>query len=116
MSVERDSKVIGYFAYASPVEVVCTDTACVIAGSEAAMREFLAELDPGSATRHAIRKTRFGEIVTGMKRGAPYAFDEEAYGRFCPLALEAGIPVAQVDFAAARKRGERFIKLQGYGA
>jgi hypothetical protein len=112
MSAERDSRVIGYFAYASPVEVVCTGEACVIAGSEATMRSFLAELDAGRATRHTIRKTRFGEIVTGMKHGAAYAFDEEAYGRFFTLALEAGLPVAPVDFAAAQKRGERFIKLQ----
>ena len=80
------------------------------------MRAILAELHPGGATRHTIRKTRFGEILTGMKVGAPYAFDEEAYARFLPLALEAGLPVSQVDFPAARDRGERFIKVQPYGA
>jgi hypothetical protein len=116
MKAERDSKVVGYFAYASPVEVVCSDTACVIAGSEAAMREFLAGMHTTGVMRHTIRKTRFGEILTGMRSGAPYAFDEVAYARFFPLALEAGLPVAQVDFAAARDRGERFIKLQPYGA
>ncbi len=116
MSADRDSKVIGYFAYASPVEVVCTGAACVIAGSEAAMREFLAELHPTGAGRHTIRKTRFAEILSGMRLGASYAFDEEAYGRFLPLAQGAGVPAVQVDFAAARERGDRFIKLQPYGA
>jgi hypothetical protein len=116
MSADRDSKVIGWFAYASPLEVVCTGTACVIAGSETAMRAFLAELDPTGVARHTIRKTRFAEILLGMKRGASYAFDEEAYSRFLPLAQEAGVPAVQVDFAVARERGDRFIKLQPYGA
>jgi hypothetical protein len=116
MSADCESKVIGYFAYASPVEVVCTDTACVIAGSEGAMRAFLAELDPAGAVRHTIRKTRFAEVLLGMKLGASYAFDEEAYRRFLPLAQEAGVPAVQVDFAAARERGDRFIKLRPYGA
>ena len=39
--LERDTKVIGYFAYASPEAVVCSGKACVIAGSEAAMRACL---------------------------------------------------------------------------
>ena len=80
------------------------------------MREFLAELHPTGSARHTIRKTRFGEILSGMKRGASYAFDEAAYGRFLPLAQEAGVPAVQVDFAAARGRGDRFITLQPYGA
>jgi predicted component of type VI protein secretion system len=116
MSADRDSKVIGYFAYSSAVEVVCTGTACVIAGSEAAMRAFLAELDPAGAARHTIRKTRFAEILAGMERGASYALDEEAYRRFLPLEQDAGVPAVQVDFAAARERGDRFITLQPYGA
>jgi hypothetical protein len=111
MSSDRDSKVIGYFAYASPVEVVCTDTACVIAGSDAAMRAFLAELHPTGAAGHTIRKTRFAEILSGMRHGAAYAFDAEAYGRFLPLGREAGVPAVEVDFAAAHERGNRFIKI-----
>ncbi len=43
---DRYSKVIGYFAYASPTEVVCTGKACVISGSQRAMRDYIAEIDP----------------------------------------------------------------------
>ena len=116
MSADRDSKVIGYFAYASRVEVVCTGDACVVAGSEAAMRAFLTELNPTGAGSHTIRKTRFAEILSGMRLGGSYAFDEEAYSRFLPLAQEAELPAAEADFAAAHERGDRFIKLQPYGA
>jgi hypothetical protein len=38
-----DSKVIGYFAYASPGEVVCNGDACLVAGSETAMASYLAD-------------------------------------------------------------------------
>ena len=116
MISDRDSKVIGYFALASPTEVVCTGPACVIASSEASMRAFISEVSPAADSRHTIRKTRFSEIVTGMQHGAAYAFEEESFRRFYPLAVEIGLPVAQADFDAARKRGERFIILQPMGA
>jgi len=56
-----DSKVIGYFAYSSPRAVVCSEKACVISGSEVAMRAYLQDL--GAQGGHTIRKTRFGEIM-----------------------------------------------------
>ena len=79
MSADRDSKIIGYFAMRSPQAVVCTGTACVIAGSEKSMRGFLEELHPGNNAQHIIRKTRFSEIMAGMRLGAPYSFDEESF-------------------------------------
>jgi hypothetical protein len=112
MPLDRDTKVVGYFAFASPTQVVCSGAACVIAGSESSMREFLSELSPGAPPTHTIRKTRFSEIVVGMNHGALYAFDRESFSRFYPLALEAGMPVANPDFDAARARGERFLILQ----
>ena len=59
-----------------------------------------------------IHKTRFAEIVAGLKRGAPYAFDETSFGRFYPLAVETGLPVANPDFSAAQARGDRFLTLR----
>ena len=65
-----DTKVIGWFAYASRTEVVCTEVdACVISGSEEAMRDYVKELQAeGAGGSHTIRKTRFAEIIQGIKR------------------------------------------------
>lgn len=109
----RNSKVIGYFAYFSPERVFCAERqSCVIAGSAQAMKEYVKKKPPGELKDLTVRKTRFGEIVSGLKAGAAYAFDEEAYERFYPLALEEGIPVAPQDFSAAKARGERFSVLE----
>jgi hypothetical protein len=97
-----DSKVIGYFAYSSPQAVVCTGKACVISGSEEAMRAYLSE--QAMSKRHTIRKTRFGEIMQGLSLGAAYAFDQQSYGRFLPLGRAAGLTLADADFNRHRKR------------
>lgn len=113
---KRDTKVVGYFAYLSPAQVVCSDVdACVISGSIGPMRWHLAELDPLWAPRATVKKTRFGEIQRGLELGAAYAFDQEAYARFYPLAVEAGLPVAAADFEKAGDRGLRFftVRLRG---
>jgi hypothetical protein len=34
MSAANDLKVIGYFAYASPIDILCDGDACIIAGSD----------------------------------------------------------------------------------
>ena len=110
---ERDTKVVGYFAYRSRAEVVCTDVdACVIAGSERAMRDFVLEVDPAAADSHTIKKTRFGEILRGLQLGGAYAFDEESYSRFFPLARDAEIPVSEADFAEQSKIGNRFFTVR----
>ncbi len=67
---ERDTKVIGYFAYRSPTEIACDGDACLIAGSRAAMRRYLSISDPKNVDTHTIKKTRFGEIMKGMFTGA----------------------------------------------
>ena len=112
---DRDTKVIGYFAYASPMQVVCTGKACVIAGSEQSMKDYLQEIDPEGAKRRTIRKTRFGEILQGMRLGGAYAFDEESYARFYPLARTEGLNVAEADFKAAHQSGDRFFTVQLIG-
>ncbi len=110
---DRDTKVIGYFAYLSLGQVVCTDVdACVVSGSSRTMEEYVAEIDPHSAVKATVRKTRFGEIVRGLHLGAAYGFDRESYGRFYPLALEAGIPVAPADFEGQRHQGGRFFTVR----
>ncbi len=104
---KRDGKVIGYFAYASPQAVVCSGKACVIAGSEASLRRYISER--GAGGKRTVRKTRFGEIMRGLRLGAAYAFDEESYGRFLPLGREAGLQLADGDF---NKHEGRFFTVQ----
>jgi hypothetical protein len=104
------SKVIGFFAYRSRAEVVCAEHgACVIAGSEEAMREYVRELTGLSADGCTIRKTRLGEILDGIAVGAAYAFDKESYSRFLPLARAAGLQPADADFEKAQAHGHRFF-------
>lgn len=103
-------KVIGFFAYRSRAEVVCAGhDACLIAGSEEAMREYVRELTGMSGDTCTIRKTRLGEILDGIAVGAAYAFDEESYSRFLPLARAAGLQPANADFEEARAHGRRFF-------
>jgi hypothetical protein len=109
-------KVIGYFAFASPSEVICTGDngdACVITGSDRAMKSFLAEVDPENQKPHTtIKKTRFGEILKGLKLGAAYGFDEESYERFYPLAIKEGLPVSKADFGRIKSENKRFFTVQ----
>ncbi|MFN0314991.1 MAG: hypothetical protein ACKVQA_08140 [Burkholderiales bacterium] len=111
MIAADDAKVIGYFAYTSPSEVACDGDACVIAGSEAGMKAYLVALGSGQPTRHTIRKTRFGEIMRGMRLGAAYAFDEAAYNRFYPLAKREGLSLGPEDFSPTAT-GRHFVRLQ----
>ena len=108
-----EMKVIGYFAFASRRQVVCTDVdACVVAGSDRAMRDYLMEIAPDDCRRATVRKTRFGEIMQGLSLGAAYAFDEDSYSRFYPLAQAAGLPVEPGDFSAAANGGDRFFTVR----
>ena len=54
------------------------------------------EVEPGV---YSIKKARFVDVVTGLERGGAYAFDEEAYRRFAPLAKAQGTPCADYDFS-----------------
>jgi hypothetical protein len=109
----HDTKVIGFFAYASQSEVVCTEgAACVIISSQKTMEKYVKELDPKNSKKHTIKKTRFGEVMRGLKLGAAYAFDEDAYNRFYPLAREVGLDVQPADFEKKRSEGFRFFTVQ----
>ena len=111
----QNRKVIGYFALASPTEVVCTGDrcdACVISGSVRAMKTFLKEIDPAEQKKHTVKKTRFGEILQGLKLGAAYGFDEESYKKFYPLARKEGLPVEKGNFDEMKDKGFHFFTVQ----
>ena len=113
MSAAGDAKVIGYFAYATPTDLVCDADACVIAGSEADLRTYLSELGPRDAESPILKKTRFGEIMRGLRLGAPYAFDEVAYNRFYPLAQREGFDLGPEDFSATGPGpGRHLVRVQ----
>ena len=106
----RDTRVIGYFACLSPIDLICTDTdACVIAGSSDAMAQYLGEVAPDTVGA-TIRKTRFADILRGLQLGAAYAFDKESYARFYPLAREAGLVVQPAEFDP--QHGRRFFTVR----
>ncbi len=112
---DRSRKVIGYFAFASLSEVVCTGDqgdACVISGSVRAMKDFLTEIDPDGQKGHTVKKTRFGEILRGLKLGAAYGFDEESYKKFYPLARKEGLSVEKADFDEMKGKGFQFFTVQ----
>ena len=109
---QEETRIVGYFAHLSATDVLCTDVdACLISGSREAMERYLAEM-AHDARKATIKKTRFGEVLRGLQLGAAYAFDREAYERFRPLALHAGVPVAEADFAAQERRGGRFFTVR----
>ena len=108
MTSNSSSKVIGYFAFASRTEVFCDGDSCVIAGSEADLLAYMSKLNPAQRT---LKKTRFSEILQGLRLGAAYSFDETAYNRFYPLAKTEGIELGPEDFYPA-PTGMHFVRVQ----
>ncbi len=112
MRSDIDSKVIGYFAFSSPTEVICEGDACVISGSEQSMKNYVASASPRSSQRTTIKRTRFGEIIKGMNMGASYAFDEQSYNRFYALANKIGFSLKEEDFLVETETGYHFVVIR----
>jgi len=104
-------KIIGHFAYLSKVEVFCEGDACLIAGSESKMEEYLSKMCEDSLSVHTIKKTRFSEILAGINAGAAYCFDEESYNRFYPLAKQEGLDLGPEDFTDETPNGLHFVRV-----
>ena len=107
-----EDKVIGYFAYRLKGMAVCDGDACVIAGTEEKMREYISKMGSNEVSKYTIKKTRFGEIMTGIKLGAAYCFDEEAYNVFYPLAQKQGLDIGAEDFSGESPTGMHFVRVQ----
>ena len=89
------SRVLGFFAYAGPGEVFRFEEACVVTGTRERLQACLAinpRLRKASLT---LSKIRFADVYVGLAAGSSYAFDDEAFGRFAPLARDTGIDVAE---------------------
>ena len=88
MAVDMDSKVVGYVSYRPGRGMLCVgeDQACLVAGSAVLLRKRF------RAKHSQILEARFGEIISTIERGGPYAFDLLAYRRFYSLVQKAGKP------------------------
>ena len=99
--------VIGYLAMFSRYELLCDGDACIIAGSADKLKEYMAAHRERLSARYEIKKVRFEALLQGMRAGAAYAFDEEAYNRFYPQAQRAGLKVGPEDFSTPLPSGLR---------
>lgn len=91
---------IGYIAQASPYDVLCDRDACVVMGSRLEFKSHMANNPQIRNTDYVLKKAWFEDILAGLRMGAAYAFDEEAYRLFYPLAQRAGLAVGPEDFSA----------------
>jgi hypothetical protein len=91
---------IGYIA-ALQLNVLCDGDACIVIGSKFKFRSHLASNDQTRDKDYVLKKGWFDDILTGIQFGAAYAFDEEAYRLFLPLAQRAGLNLKREDFSAA---------------
>ena len=106
-----DSKVIGYIARLSRIDVICVEKdACLITGAETAIKKYLAEIDQDQYKNVSIGKARFGDILKAMKLGARYAFDKESYSRFYPLGIKNKLMLEESDFN--EEEGRKFFTAQ----
>ena len=91
----KDREFVGYFAFSpGTMNVFCHGDACIVNGSEETLRNHILK-SQGRKKRQHIMKTRYGEIVRGLKMGAAYAFDKEAYERFYYCAKAEGYDVVE---------------------
>ena len=91
MANENFTKVIGYYARLRGTHLFCNGPACIIASSESALKNAIRAVRPEDAKSCIIRKTRFVDILKGLFADARYAFDQDAYQRFYPLACKEGL-------------------------
>ena len=106
-----NKKVIGYFAASKGGGVACDGPACIVAGSYKTLKAYLDITDAKASAEMKIRKTWFSDIMTGMKMGGAYAFDRESYGKFAPLAREAGMDCEDFDFKPDADGGMKFCTI-----
>lgn len=106
-------KVVGYFSY-SETGVFCDGDACIISGTKRLISTYINQMLHHSE-ENIIKKTRFGEIISGLERGAAYAFDKDAYIIFLALAHKHGVrdlPVPRQFFGEQSPTGLHFIRIQ----
>ena len=111
--VKGTTKVIGYFSYTPEGDIFCDGDACVIAGAEDKLKKYLQEM-LGNDSRDIVRKTRYGEIIEGLRQGGAYAFDEEAYHRFvqCCSSNKIEVPLSNKSPTSDENDQLFFVRVQ----
>lgn len=89
---------IGYIA-ALQLNVLCDGNACIVMGSKFKFRVHLTNNPQTCNKEYVLKKAWFDDILTGIQFGAAYAFDQDAYRLFYPLAQRAGLDLKQEDFS-----------------
>ena len=108
----RLKEVVGYFAIQTgTMNIVCDGDACVIAGSRKAFNNYISKLTGDNPVDYSIKKTRYGEILQGMRMGGVYTFDNKAYNKFLPLAKADGMPFAEFKIEADPKLHKDAVRL-----
>ena len=111
-------KIIGYFSYSKTGSVFCDGDACIIAGTEDSMHLYIKQMISSPKEPDIVKKTKFGEIIMGLKHGGAYAFDKEAYIRFFSIAEKhglSGLPKPNSFFLESSPTGLHFIRIQFAG-
>ncbi len=88
---------VGYVAQTSG-NVLCDGDACIVFGSRLKLKSYLASNPQTAAIGYAIKKAWSDDILTVLRMGAAYAFDEEAFHLFYPLAQQSGLNLPQANF------------------
>jgi hypothetical protein len=86
---------VGYIAQASQYELLCDGEACVVMGSRLRLKAYLVENAAKLKRDYVIKKAWLADILTGLEYGGEYAFDDEAYKVFRPMAERAGLRVGR---------------------
>lgn len=109
-------KVVGYFSYnLENGHVLCDGDACIISGSENSILMYKEKMNIDVAKSDVIRKTTFGDVMNGLLQGGAYAFDEESYNRFFPLATKNEVndlPTSSDFFSKESTTGMHFARIQ----
>ena len=92
------TKVIGYISFVDRINLFCSDDACVVAGSEKSILDYIRRANPDRKNELKVKKARYGEIEAGLLAGGAYAFDKESYQRFQPIAIQEGHDLSDLNF------------------
>ena len=106
---DHSRQVVGYLAILAKGKLMAAGEGCLVLGSKNAMRCHLHEAVPDLVANAKIRKTRFGDIMGALYRGGTYAFDQQSYDRFLPLAQAERLGVRSVDFEEMKRKGFDFV-------
>ena len=105
-------KVIGYFAIRKgSANMLCDGDALVIAGSAQLMTRYISKLAEDSISKYKVKKTRYDEIMHGMRLGGVYTFDKVAYNKFLPLLKSEDKYIAEVKLADDPKPHPEAVRL-----